>query len=202
MNPRTGLYSAGAIENGLLSSAGIEMARYYELPVEGTGGGTDTYAPGIQASYERAMNFLIAMLSWPDLIVGSGLLGGSMILSLEQQVIDAEVFQMSRQAHRGILTHDEMWLDDVIQSVGPGGNFLGEKSTRANLRMGEWLIPRLGVHETQKAWENAGKKDILTEAREKVEHILSTHKPLPLGDEVEKELDNIHKRARESLDRL
>ena len=82
MNPRTGLYSAGAIENALLSSAGIEMARYYGLPVEGTGGGTDTYAPGIQASYERAMNSLIPMLSWPDLIVGSGLLGGSMVMSL------------------------------------------------------------------------------------------------------------------------
>jgi trimethylamine--corrinoid protein Co-methyltransferase len=195
MNPRTGLYSAGAIENALLSSAGIEMAHYYGLPVEGTGGGTDTYTPGIQASYERAMNALIPMLSWPDLIVGSGLLGGSMVMSLEQQVIDAEVFRMSKQAHRGILTHDEMWLDDVIQRVGPGGNFLGQKSTRANIRSGEWLIPRLGVHETQQAWENAGKKDILAEAREKVEHILSTHQPLPLGEEVEKELDKIQQSA-------
>lgn len=195
MNPRTGLYSAGAIENALLSSAGIEMARYYGLPVEGTGGGTDTYVPGIQASYERAMNSLIPMLSWPDLIVGSGLLGGSMILSLEQQVIDAEVFRMSKQAHRGILTHDEMWLEDVIQHVGPGGNFLGEKSTRANMRSGEWLIPRLGVHETQKAWKDDGKKDILAEAREKVEYILSTHQPMPLPPEVEAELDRIEQKA-------
>jgi len=195
MNPHTGLYSAGALENGLMSAAGIEMARYYGLPVEGTGGGTDTFVPGIQASYERAMNSLIPMLSWPDLIVGSGLLGGSMILSLEQQVIDAEVFRMCRQAHRGILTHDRMWLDDVIQRVGPGGNFLGEKSTIANMRSGEWLIPSLGMHETRNAWENAGKKDILTEARDKVEHILKTHQPLPMPPEVEAELDRIEHRA-------
>jgi trimethylamine--corrinoid protein Co-methyltransferase len=198
MNPRTGMYSAGAIENGLLSCAGIEMARYYGLPVEGTGGGTDTFSPGIQASYERAMTSMIAMLSWPDLIVGSGLLGGSMILSLEQQVIDAEMFRMSKQAHRGIPAHDEMWLDEVIQRVGPGGNFLGEKSTVASMRSGEWLFPNLGVHETRTAWENAGKKDILEEAREKVDHILSTHKPLPLGEDVEKELDRIYKRAQDS----
>jgi len=198
MNPRTGSYSAGAIENGLLSSAGIEMARYYGLPVEGSGGGTDTYVPGIQASYERAMSSLIPMLSWPDLIIGSVLLGGSMILSLEQLVIDAEVFRMSKQAHRGILTNDEMWLDDVIQRVGSGGHFLGEKSTIANMRSGEWLIPRLGVHEAQESWEMAGKKDILEEAREKVEHLLSTHEPLPLSDEVEKELDKIQKRANQS----
>jgi len=142
MNPRTGAYYAGAIENGLLSSAGIEMARFYGLPVEGSGGGTDTYAPGIQASYERAMSSLIPMLSWPDLIIGSVLLGGSMILSLEQLVIDAEVFRMCKQAHRGILTHEKMWLDDVIQRIGPGGHFLAEKSTSANIRSGEWMIPR------------------------------------------------------------
>jgi len=199
MNPRTGMLSSGAIENGLLSSAAIEMARYYELPVEGSGGGTDTHAPGIQATLERAMNAMLPMLSWPDLMVGAGLLGGSMILSLEQLVIDAEMFRMSKQAHRGILTDDEKWLDEMIQRVGPGGNFLGDKSTRANLRSGEWLIPRLGVHDTLKSWENAGKKDVLEEAREKVEHILATHKPLPLGEDVEKELDKIQKQAKESI---
>jgi trimethylamine--corrinoid protein Co-methyltransferase len=195
MNPRTGLYSAGAIENALLSSAGIEMARYYGLAVEGTGGGTGTYVPGIQASYERAMNALIPMLSWPDLIVGSGLLGGSMVVSLEQQVIDAEVFRMCLQAHKGIQTGEDKWLDDVIQQVGPGGNFLGEKTTVAALRSGEWLIPKIGVHQTFEAWVKAGKVDILEEAREKVDHILATHQPMPLGEEVENELEVIYKRA-------
>ena len=199
MNPRTGMYSAGAIENALLNSATTEMGRYYGLPVEGSGGGTDTFKPGIQASYERGMSALIAMLSWPDLMIGCGLLGGSMILSLEQLLIDVEIFRMAKQAHRGILASDETWLDDVIQRVGPGGNFLGEKSTAVNMRSGEWLIPKLGIHKTQKAWEDAGKKDVLEEAREKVEHILTTHKPLPLGDDVDKELENIYKRAREEV---
>ena len=199
MNPRSGMYSAGAIENGLLSCAAIEMGKYYDLPVEGTGGGTDTFVPGIQASYERSMNSLMGMLSWPDLMVGCGLLGGSMVMSLEQLVIDAEMFRMSKQAHRGISTHEEAWLDEVIQKVGPGGNFLGERSTIKNMRSGEWLLPRLGVHDTQKSWENSGRKDILEEAREKVDQILKTHKPLPLGDDIEKELDLISKRAKEDI---
>ena len=54
MDPRSGRYSAGAIENGLLGAAAVEMARYYDLPAEGTGGGTDHYVPGIQPGYERA----------------------------------------------------------------------------------------------------------------------------------------------------
>ena len=197
MNPRTGMLSSGAIENGLLSCAAVEMARYYDLPVEGSGGGTDTHAPGVQSTLERAMNAMLPILSWPDLMVGAGLLGGSMILSLEQLVIDAEMFRMNKQAHRGILAQDEKWLDEVIQRAGPGGNFLGDKSTRANIRSGEWLIPRLGAHNTQKSWENAGKKDLLEEAREKVEQILLTHQPLPLPPEVEAELDRIQQKARD-----
>lgn len=200
MNPRTGMYSAGAIENALLSSAATEMGRYYGLPVIGGGGGTDTYVPGIQAGYERAMSSLIGTLSWPDLLVGPGLLGGSMILSLEQLVIDVEMFRMSKQAHRGIPTGEEAWLDEVIQRIGPGGNFLGEKSTIRNLRSGEWLLPRLGVHDTEESWERSGKKDILDEAREKVVGILSTHEPLPLSDETDKELATILNKAKESRD--
>ena len=82
MDPRSGRYSAGTIENGLLSAASVEMARYYGLPVEASGGGTDHYVPGIQPGYERALSSLLPVLSWPDILVGPGLLGGSMVLCL------------------------------------------------------------------------------------------------------------------------
>jgi len=47
------------------------------------------------------------------------------------------------------MTGDKQWLGKVIQRVGPGGNFLGEKTTAASMRSGEWLFPSLGVHDTQ-----------------------------------------------------
>jgi trimethylamine--corrinoid protein Co-methyltransferase len=198
MNPRTGLYSAGAIENGLLGSAAIEMARYYGLPAEGTGGGTNHFFPGIQASYERALNAMMPALSWPDLLVGPGLLGGSMILCLEQLLLDAEVFRMIIQAHKGVNTGEDKWLDNIIAKVGPGGNYLGERSTVSGIRSGEWMVRNFGVHGSMRSWEYAGKPTILEEVREKVEHILGTHKPLPLGEEVEKALDQIYIKALES----
>jgi trimethylamine:corrinoid methyltransferase-like protein len=54
----------------------------------------------------------------------------------------------------------------------------------------------LGVHETQKAWEEAGKRKIIEEAREKVDFLLAEHEPLALPLEVERELLNIEQRAR------
>ncbi len=200
INPRTGFYSGGAIENAVLSSAAIEMGRYYRLPVEGTGGGTDQFVPGIQAGYERALTAMMPVLSWPDLMVSPGLLGGSMILSMDQLLIDIEIFRMNRQAHRGISTQKDKWLDDVIERVGPAGNFLGERSTRDSIRSGTWLINRLGIHEPLKSWEDAGKPTVDDQVKEKIDKILATHKPLPLDREIVQELGQIHQRAKQAFE--
>jgi trimethylamine--corrinoid protein Co-methyltransferase len=196
MNPRTGLYSGGAIENAVLSSAAIEMGRYYDLPVEGSGGGTDQFFPGIQAGYERALTSILPVLSWPDLFVGPGLLGGSMILSLEQLMIDIEIYRINRHAHRGIQTAEAKWLEDVIENVGPAGNFLGERSTIQAIRSGTWLVDRLGVHEPLNSWQDAGKPTVQDEVRDELDEILSNHEPLPLSECAERELDHIYQRAR------
>jgi len=197
IDPRSGRYGAGAVENGLLGAAAVEMARYYGLPAEGTGGGSECYVPSIQAGYERAMNALLPLLSWPDILVGGGLLGGSMVLSLEQLLIDVEIFRMARRTHRGIAAGEDKWLEDVIARVGPAGNFLSERSTRKGIRDGEWYVSRFGLHDTYERWEAKGKPTLLDEARRRVDEILATHEPLPLGEDVERELDRIQKRAQE-----
>jgi trimethylamine--corrinoid protein Co-methyltransferase len=194
MNPYTGMYSGGAIENGLLGAACSEMARYYGLPVEASGGGTDHYIPDAQAAYETSLNSILPVLSWPDILVGPGLLGSSMILSLEKLIIDVEIFRMGAHAQRGILTSSEYWLDDVICRVGPGGNYLGERSTVKALRSGEIYIQELGTHEPLNSWLLDGWDSLLDEARDRVEHILATHRPLPLSAQVEQELARIEQK--------
>jgi trimethylamine--corrinoid protein Co-methyltransferase len=195
MDPRSGRYGGGAIEQGLLGAAATEMARFYGLPVEASGIGTDHHVPGIQAGYERALTGLLPVLSWPDILVGPGLLGGSMNLCLEQLLIDVEIFRLCRQARRGIVATEDRWLEDEIARVGPGGNFMAEHSTVAGLRKGEWYVGRMGVHDTFEGWDAAGRPALLEQARERVEQILATHQPLPLDEEAERELGQILKRA-------
>ncbi len=195
IDPRSGRYSAGAIEGSLLGAACTEMARYYGLPAEASGMGADHHVPSIQAGYERAVGGMLPALSWPDILVGPGLLGGSMILSLEQLMIDVEVFRLYKRAWQGITIDDDRWLEEVIDKVGPGGNFLAEMSTVKGIRNGEWYVSKFGVHDTFEGWEAAGRPSLLEEAREKVGQILATHEPLPLDDDVERELERIQVRA-------
>lgn len=191
-NPRTGGYGGGPVEHGLLGAACTEMGRFYGLPVESSGFGADSHAPGIQASYERALNGLLPVLSWPDILVGPGLLGGSMVLSLEQLLLDVEMFRLARRASRGI---GDGWLDDELDRLRPGGHFLDRRSTVRAIRGGEWYLSDLGVHEPYESWEAAGRPELLDQVRERVDEILASHQPLPLGAEVERELEAIQRRA-------
>ncbi len=201
MDLRSGQYSGGAIEQGLLGAAATGMARYYGLPVEASGMSTSHYVPGIQTSYEKAMNGLLPALSWPDILVGPGSLGGSMVYCHEQLLIDVEMFKMYKQARQGIDAGQDKWLDDAIEQVGPGGHFLMEPSTMETTRNGEWFISNLGVHGAAEAWETAGKPSLLAEAREKVSQILNNHRPFPLDKNAERELDRIEKHARENIEK-
>lgn len=107
---------------------------------------------------------------------------------------------MSKRIHQGIAADADSWLEDVISAVEPGGNYLGERSTARRAHEGEWYISQLGVHDTFEGWDAAGRPTLVEEARDMVNQMLATHEPLPLDEDVERELQRIHTRAQESCD--
>jgi trimethylamine--corrinoid protein Co-methyltransferase len=195
MNPRSGLWT-GHAPHDLLSAAGTEMAHYYGLPSMASGCDSDHFELGMQAGYEKALSGLVPMLSRPDIIVGPGTLGSATVWSAEDTVIDCEIMRTCDRICRGIATDGGRLYDDVIERVGPGGNFLGEKTTRQSLRDQELFIPGLGWHETRDAWEAAGRPDLIDQARVRVGELLAAHETLALDANVERELDTLVERAR------
>jgi trimethylamine--corrinoid protein Co-methyltransferase len=114
-------------------------------------------------------------------------------------LIDTETFRMCRQAHRGIVCGEDKWLDEVIDQVGPGGHFLDRPSTIAAIHDGEWYIDEFGMTATFEEWQAAGKREIIEDAREKVGQILSSHQPLPLDEDIDRELERIKKSAADKM---
>ncbi len=199
MDPRSGLYAAGAIKHAVLGVAGTEMARYYGLPAESSGFCTQHYEPDLQTAWEKAHSGVLPALSNPDILVGPGLLGGATILSLEQIIFDVEVSRLARRGQEGIPVSDGAWLDDVLGRVGPCGSFLAERSTRAGVRGGEWQLSDLGMHGSWDAWQAAGAPRSLDYARERVAGILATHETLPLADDACEALGRLQARAETSV---
>ena len=198
LEPHTWRYTGGAVENSLFGAAVTELGRYYGLPVEGSTGGTDQYYPGAQAGYERAINWTLPTLAWPDLLVGPGLFGGSTILCVEQMVMDVEIFRRCVRLHDGVDTGQEQWLEKSIWDAGPGGNFLKQKSTSQAIRAGVWYMSEIGFHNTYETWKAAGKPDVVDEIQEAVTRILKDYQPLPLESQIDRELERMERKMRDS----
>lgn len=192
MEPRTGRWAGGGPEHALLGAATTEMGRFYGLPVTASNGGTDHFVAGMQSAYERTMNWMLPVLSWPDILIGPGSLGGASTLCLEAMVIDVEIYRACRRIARGITPGvGEEDVLEALEDVGPVGDFLSRKATRDAVRGGEWFMPRVGWHNTWDRFEAAGRPDILDEAREKAFAAINSHQPLPFADGVADELDRL-----------
>jgi trimethylamine--corrinoid protein Co-methyltransferase len=197
IEPYTWRYTGGAVENSIFGAAMTEMGREYGLPVEAATGGTDQYYPGAQASYERAINWTLPTIAWPDILVGPGLLGGSTILCIEQMVMDVEIFRRCSRLYEGIPSDADRWLDGVMAEAGPGGNFLKQRSTMKAVRDGRWYLSEMGFHDTYEKWAEAGMPDIIDEIQDVVEDILKDYQPLPLDTAADRELERLERSVRQ-----
>jgi trimethylamine--corrinoid protein Co-methyltransferase len=171
------------------------MARSYDLPAQASAGGTDAHVPDAQAGAESAVGWLLPALAWPDLLVGPGLLDGSTVFSPEQLLLDVELFRRCLRLRRGIDAALEEAVEEALEAVGPGSEFLARPATRRASHGGEWHLDRLGVRMAREHWEAAGRPDIVDDARRAVAETLATHRPPPLDEAVARELQRIVMRA-------
>ncbi|RLI43749.1 hypothetical protein DRO69_08950 [Candidatus Bathyarchaeota archaeon] len=193
LDMKTGNIALGAIEVGLINAATAQLARYYGLPSRGTGGATDSKIPDIQAGFEKATSLLMAASAGINFIYdAAGALESTLTASFEQAVIDNEICGMVARAIRGIDVNDETLAIEIIENVGPGGQYLSQKHTLKHIK-GEYYLPKIIKREKREEWEEAGSKDLWKIAREEVKKILKEHQPEPLDKDVEKELEKIVK---------
>jgi trimethylamine--corrinoid protein Co-methyltransferase len=184
---------------GSLAHLGFsQMAHYYGLPSEiGIVGGTTANVLDTQAGYERARTILTHVLTFPDIALGLGGLDRALLMSLEALVIDNEIIDYALRFVEGFEVNDDTLAVDIIDKVGPGGIYLGEKHTVQHFR--ERWMSRLSDISSFETWEKQGSRSIDEVAREKVREILATHKVTPLPEDVEKEIGRILKRAEAEL---
>ena len=194
MEPRTGGYFAGGVEQSLMNGAAAQMGRHYGLTTMVTGLETDAQEPGCQAAEDKALTSSLSFFSGADIFIGPGILGSDMTLSLAQFMMDVEVFRKLKVLKKGFSRNEADWLDQAVGEVGPGGNFLAHLSTAKNIRK-QWHRPAFGRHDSLEAWFDPAAKDCPAQAAEAAEKIIAAHQPLPLGEELSRELAAIRKKA-------
>ena len=190
-NMRFGTYVAASPEAVLLHCGTAQMAHFYGLPFQG-GSGLDSCLPDAQAGYERMLQAIPMSLAGVNFIhLAFGMIGQLLTSSYEQAVIDNEIFTAAFELLRGIEVNPVTLAVDQIKDVGPGGQFLTHAFTLANYRRYQWqpaLTARLGWEQWQKVY---GGKDLRQRANAAARKILETHRPAPLTQAQEAELDRM-----------
>ncbi len=156
--------------------AAIEMSHYYDLPSWGYAGISDSQIPDGQAALEAVLITFLSTMSGANLNHDIGYLDFGRTGSLEMVVIMDEIIDQLRRLQRGIQVNDEELGLDVIQEVGPGGQFLTHDHTLKHFRSTQWR-PKLISRQGYERWQDEGGSSLFERARAKLEDILSSHRP-------------------------
>lgn len=190
MDPRSGRPLYGSPELSLYSAALSEMAAHLHLPLMGTAGASEAKTVDIQAAIESTTQVIFSLLSRATLPHDVGFLDCADIGSLEMLVMNDEIISMARRIMRGIEVSDATLMLDLIDQVGPGGDFMGAKETVKLFRKEIWM-PRQMDRQPWDKWERNGSLSMLDRVRDRIREILETHAPPPLPSGARERIDAI-----------
>jgi trimethylamine--corrinoid protein Co-methyltransferase len=184
-DPRSGNYVPYPVD-ARCRYAPVEMAHHWGMSSFGGAFGTESAEPGTwQSAADVALDPLLIGLAGAEWVTGIGLNRNFTLLHPEAIILDDELYHRARYALMAMDVSAETLALDVIQKVGPGGHYLGQKHTRTHMR----TAMKAGLGHQMDA---QGKyRDPLAVAREKVKWILDNYQPEPLDKAVQAELTRI-----------
>ena len=180
----------GLPELALASAATVQIAHRYHMTADVYGVTTDANGWDLQIGLERMMAALPPALAGADNLSG---IGGAWenASSFEMMVIDDEVYADVFRIVRGVEVDEERLALDVIEKVGPMGNFLAQRHTMKYLREGEMRNSALWDKRTRDKADSEGVRAIQDVARDRARRLLAEHIPTPLDRDVEAGLARI-----------
>ena len=190
MDLRTGRPAYGGPEMSLYSAAMSDISRYLGLPFMGTAGASEAKLLDPQAAIESAVQVVLSGLSGAALVHDVGFLDCADIGSLEMLVMNDEIIAMARRVMRGVEVSDDTLMLDLIDQIGPGGEFMSAKETAKRCRDEIW-VPTLMDREPWENWEAAGSQTMNDRVKARLREILATHEPPPLPDGAAEKIEAI-----------
>ncbi len=175
----------------------IAMGRYYDLPIFGLGGSTDSKALDQQAGAECALGLLFPLLNGANIIHDIGFMDAGLQGSLQLMAIADDMLGWIRAATAGVPVTEETLALDVVEELGPDGDYLSHDHTYRHFKDAHYS--KLADRQIFSAWEADGSTTMAQRAAKKVDHILENHKPEPLSDEIKKALREYVERAEASI---
>ncbi|MEM7029387.1 MAG: trimethylamine methyltransferase family protein [Chloroflexota bacterium] len=183
---RTGGMTGGGGEQALIMAATAQMAQYYDLPNTCIAGATDSKIPDAQSGYEKGLTVTLAAQAGSNMITQAcGMQASLMGVALESYVIDNDMLGAILRAVNPIEVTEQSLAVTAIRDIVHGeGHFLGHSETLKRMQT-DFLYPTLADRRTPESWEADGSSDIREQAKARTRHILETHIPTHIDNELD-----------------
>ena len=192
-NMRTGEIHYGAVEEALIASAAAQMAKYYGActMVGGFGVGLGGELPGMYFDPAELLFTSLTSLALTDFASGIGGLDQALGASLEQIIIDCDLWENVRELRRDVAFDDEHFAVDLVRTVGPGGSFLKEMHTARNMRKELFIQSRDKTDNLAFYRLDRSRKDMVERAKDRAKKIISSHIPEQVDKQTQKQINGI-----------
>lgn len=196
---RTGMTALGSPETCNFYRAGIQVARYYDLPTRIGGAMTDSYLADVRGGMEAALLMVSSMATDTDIIYHAfGIVGSYLAMSYEKFLVDEELAAMIRKFLKPMEITEEALSLETIHRIGHGGTFLMEMETLRRCRT-EFHAPLLAERRSYGEWAEAGKLRAEDEAMAKLPARLESYTRPDIDPGVEKDLEAYVERRKAEL---
>lgn len=160
-------YSGGAVEFGMMNAAVHQLAAHIDIPNYNSAGLTDAKVPDAQAAWEKATTLMLAAMAGSNYIHHSaGMLESMLSIAHEQFVMDDEIIGNCCRVLKGIDVDPDHLAMEVVEKIGPGGNFMAAPHTMRHMRTEFFQGNGVTNRKSRDRWEKDGSLDARDKARQ------------------------------------
>jgi len=192
LDMKSAIVSYGSPEWAMGMPAWTDIARYYNLPVWGAAGATDSKVVDTQAGIEAAISIMSAFLARCNLVHDVGYIEYGTTSSMEMLVVADEIIREVRYIMGGVEVSERTLAREAIHRAKPGSGFLADDHTLDNWKWAQWR-PALMDRMRYDRWVQKGRKDMTARANERARQILAEHEVPPLPEAAEEVIAEVLK---------
>ena len=167
-----------------------QISRFYNIPTFGFACVSDSAEVDAQCGMEMMWSALVNALAGLNLCHDVGYMNSGLIVGLESLLLADEIISAVSHFVNGIEVNEDTLALDVIEKVGPEGNFLSEEHTTQFFKQEGWYPWVLNRKHFQ-LLKSEGGKTINQRLGEKAHQIIEEDAPPLISDDEMKELDKI-----------
>jgi trimethylamine--corrinoid protein Co-methyltransferase len=174
------------------------MGKYYDLPVFGLAGSTDSKVLDQQCGFEVTLSLMTALLHGGNINHDVGFMDSGLQGSLQIIAMANDILGFLRAATRGVPVNDETLALDVIEELGPTGSYLDHEHTIRHYR--EPFYGKLVDKNPFSVWQKRGATTMEQRATQMVDQILARHQVESLPEDVQAGIRKIVEREQKWID--